>query len=198
MNIRSATLTLNHPKNLPAALLVVLCTQSLPLNASEVAIYKSIAADGTVIFTDKPSSDATLVTPSPLNVMDAQKPAAADDNANQDAAGTTASSPNAELALPSSVTIVSPKDQDTLMDNEGPIWVELQTTPAGLPQGLSAEVLLNGSVVAAGWSTSLPVDVPFRGTHSLQSRILDSAGTVIAVSKAIQVHVKQRVVSGKR
>ncbi len=172
--------------------------------AEEPLIYKSIAADGTVVYTDKPAPEATVVTPSPLNIMDAQdndtvaveagstEPDGTDISAT--AASTTTPDSDAAIAFIDGVTIVSPQHQQTLIDHEGPIWVGIQTSPAPtLPQGLSAEIRLDGALVVSGWSTTLPMDVPERGAHVLQATIVDANGAVLAESDEIDLYIKQRV-----
>lgn len=159
----------------------------------ETRIYKSIAEDGSTVFTDQPAPDATVVKPAPLNVMDSP--------ATQSTAGAVPTSPapipvvkEIPVALIDSVVINQPLDDQTFVDPQEPILVEFSTAPASsLPVGLTANVWLDDSSVVTGTSYQMPIDVPERGTHRLQVQLVDEAGTVIVESDVIRIHVKQHV-----
>ncbi len=162
-------------------------------DARETLIYKSIAEDGTTVFTDQPAPDATVITPAPLNVMDSldAQPAGAN--------STVPATPLPALEKPPATTIDSiviqhPRDDQTFIDPEAQILVAFSTAPASaLPTGMSANVRLDGVLVVTGSNYQMPVDVPERGTHQLQVQLVDQAGSIIAESEVIDIHVKQPV-----
>ena len=162
-------------------------------DARETLIYKSIAEDGSTVFTDQPAPDATVITPTPLNVMDS--PAARPAGANS----TVPATPLPTLEQPPTTTIDSvvikhPLDDQTFIDPDAQILVEFSTTPAStLPTGMSANVRLDDVLVVTGSSYQMPVDVPERGTHQLQVQLVNQAGSIIAESEIIYIHVKQHV-----
>lgn len=170
---------------------------SMPLSAEKNLIYKTVADDGSVQFTDQAAPDAVVVTPSPLNVVDAPanqtKPGAAAANPVQVSTGSTTPAPDDSDTI-TSVSIDSPTHQETLIDHQGPIWVKISTAPASsIPAGLTAEVMLNGERVTSGSSDRLPISVPERGTHQLYVKIVGRDGATVATSAKHSIHVKQRV-----
>jgi hypothetical protein len=282
--------------SLPGCLVILTCT----VDAGDTLIYKSIAADGTTVFTDQPAPSAKLIKPPPLNVMDSPgdstpagtndstapagtsnntTPAGTHDTAtggssgalatgeasatsaattvtdttgskmagispvimpelddagepertvtgNSDASAGTAANKDADAeagadaehtrVAPTSVTttsattasakpdtvnsvsILAPQDRQTLTDPAAPLWVEIATAPApSLPRNMTALVRLDDVLVVTGNSARLPMDVPERGAHWLQVKIVDQSGVVVAESAMIEIYVKQRVVQSK-
>ena len=175
------------------ALGFLVITPGLAHAQEETRIYKSIAEDGSTVFTDQPAPDATEVKPAPLNVMDSP--------ATQP---TVVAVPRTPLPIPAieeipvalidSVVIEHPLDDQTFVDPQEQILVEFSTAPASsLPVGLTANVWLDDTLVGAGSSYQMSVDVPERGTHQLQVQLVDEAGSVIVESDVIEIHVKQHV-----
>lgn len=189
---------------LTSSLLATACIafSTLSAGAEETLIYKSVAGDGTVEFTDKAAPNAVIITPSPLNIV--ESPASKVDQGDADLNNTTTAQTSGDavsdtvidpdLITITSVTINSPAHQETLIDHQGPIWVAIQTAPAtNIPAGLTAEVTLDGKRVVTGSSARLPIDVPSRGTHQLHVKIVDLKGKVVAESAKHDIHIKERV-----
>jgi len=167
------------------ALILSLPSASRMASASDsTPIYKSVDADGTTIFTDQPVPEATLVTPPPLNIVDSGP-------ATPDSAGQAVASPDSAVPTVNSVTILSPAHDQTFLDPQEPLWVEFDLSPAEvLPVGLSAQAWVGDTLLSTGDARRLPIDIPERGTHSVQIRLVDSAGQVQAESPAIDIHVR--------
>jgi len=158
-------------------------------SADKTLIYKSIDADGTTVFTDQPAPEATIITPPPLNIAD-QPPATS----------STSKAPTpSESSAPTidSVTIISPAHEQTFIDPQSALSVEFSVSPADtLPVGLTAQVLLDGTVRTSGSNHRLPIDIPERGTHTVQIQIVDSRGDVLAESELIDIHVRYHATGG--
>lgn len=174
---------------------------AMPIFAEKPLIYKSVASDGSVEFTDQAAPNSVIVTPSPLNIVNSPisqtTPPAPDPDATTSVQTSEDSSSgeqqDLDLTTITSVSINSPAHQETLIDHQGPIWVSIQTTPAtSIPAGLTAEVMLDGKRIVTGSSDRLPFDVPERGTHRLQVQIVDREGRVLAQSTMHDIHVRQR------
>ena len=175
---------------------------AMPICAEKTLIYKSVAGDGSVEFTDQAAPNAIIITPSPLNIVDAPSsqakqtiPDPADAAPKQAPADSgSVERPDDQSMLITSVSINSPAHKETLIDHQGPVWVEIQTAPAtSIPAGLTAELMLDGKRVVTGSSERLPIELPERGTHQLQVKIVDREGQVVAESARHDIHVKQRV-----
>ena len=174
---------------------------AMPNYAQKTLIYKSVASDGSVEFTDQAAPNAVIVTPSPLNVV--VSPTSQADQTIPDPATTAPEQASEDpssgeqqdinLTTITSVSINSPAHQETLIDHQEPIWVSIQTAPATrIPPGLTAEVMLDGERIVTGSSDRLPIDTPERGTHQLQVKIVDREGRVVAESAKHDIHIRQR------
>jgi hypothetical protein len=175
---------------------------AMPICAEKTLIYKSVAGDGSVEFTDQAAPNSVIVTPSPLNVV--VSPTSQADQTIPDPATTAPEQASEDpgsgeqqdinLTTITSVSINSPAHQETLIDHQKPIWISIQTAPATIiPAGLTAEVMLDGKRIVTGSSDRLPIDVPERGTYQLQVKIVDREGRMVAESTKHDIHVKQRV-----
>ncbi|MGQ7847478.1 hypothetical protein ACUNV4_23510 [Granulosicoccus sp. 3-233] len=168
----------------PFLTLILLGLINTPLTADTTPIYKAVDADGTTVFTDQPIPEAVIVTPPPLNVVD-QTPTTTRSHAQT--SGTTTS----DVMTVSSVSIVSPAPDQTFIDPQAPLWVEFALSPADtLPVGQSAQVLMDGRLLSTGSDNRLPIDIPERGTHDVQIRLIDATGSVQAESAVVQFHVR--------
>jgi len=185
-------------------------------------IYKSTDAEGNAVFTDQPAEDAVIITPSPLNIVespatdDASKAASARlDLADEAlsgkgsvagtvtptaAKGTTANSgmgePMAAAAKPviSEISIAAPLSEETMTDAPSPFWVELHSEPVSIKDsGLIAEVWLDDTLAVRGKKPILPVEMPDRGTHQLQVRLVDQKGRTVIESDPQPLYIKRSV-----
>lgn len=160
-------------------------------DAQETPIYKSIARDGSTVFTDQPAPEATVFKPAPLNVIDS--PAAPPADTTPPVVPASVPADPAETTI-DSVVIKNPQNEQTFIDPESQIWVEFGTSPASaLPVGMTANLRLDDALVVTGSRYRMPVDVPERGTHRLQIQLVDQDGLVMAESEVINIHIKQHV-----
>lgn len=149
--------------------------------ADTTLIYKTIDADGTTVFTDQPAPEATIVTPTPLNVVDQAPPVTP----------TPQQTPATLQTTVDSVNIVTPVNEQTYIDPQTPLWIEFELSPAeSLPVGLSAQVIMDDKVLSTGNGNRLPIDIPERGTHTVQIQVIDSEGVLQTESDTIQIHVR--------
>lgn len=171
-------------------------------NAAEAVIYKTIAADGTVVFTDQKEPDATVVKPSPLNIIKAPDSSSRANKTVNTAAGTRPAATGVEPVDPAPVTItevqlITPINDQTLIDPQLPFVVQIETRPATtIPEQLVAQLILDGKVVASAQNTQLPLNSLERGTHSLQVQIIDDQGRIKAESGSVEIHVRKTLVAG--
>lgn len=167
--------------------------------ADTTSIYRSTAPDGTVRFSDQPAPEATLVTPRPLTVIprEVAEPHAMPDPpplgvARSVASGSTAP-PDSDAATPiERVAILSPPPEATLIDPNGPLLVEIGTSPGTLSgSDLRAEVLMDGETVASGRASALAVPSPERGAHEIEVRLVAADGRVHLRSEKQTLHVRR-------
>ena len=197
---------------------LLLATLAFPATAG--GIYRTVQADGTVVFSDRAAPDATLVEPPPLNVVGSgaagsasPDESAAGDGASSDEPVTTRSprvptgdsatdtdapsvavAPAADVSI-ERVVIASPPPDVTIIDPAGPLLVEVGTAPGSLAaSGLTVEALVDGEIVSTGTSSMIAVPALERGEHRLGIRLVDAGGTVVAASEEQALHVRRSIV----
>ncbi len=206
-------------RGVPLALVLALIAGSAPVLANssykstsskseESSIYKTVDAKGQAVFTDTPSSNATKVVPSPINVLNQSNTPSAIQTPIDPADFSTAENPDntgpeANLAdkktvveTVTSIQIVSPVADSTLQDPNGPIWVKLKTAPISLKQsGLRAQLWMDDQMVQEGKRNMISMPVPDRGTHIIWVSVVDKHGKHVVESAAVQFHVKRQIAS---
>lgn len=181
--------------------------------AAEKDIYKTTDDDGTPLFTDKPSSNSTVLAPvepniliapqpasllipqpTPLSVLDTETGDSYEDNQDNAEEGDFEAADPRPLTV-TSVEITSPANEHTVTNPQGPILIGIETGPEnGLPEGFTSEVKMNGKVVTSSAGTLLALPVPHRGTHIIEAIVLDSKGVLQASSQPVTIHVKKSFV----
>jgi len=159
--------------------------QTVPASTPDTDTASSAEADSDIA----PVSSVSPVNGDPENTENTE-------NIEIQATDTLASESDPALLSVTEVVIVSPAHEETLIDPAGSINVDIQTSPApSLPLGFMAQIRLDGKLVASGWNSTLPIDIPERGTHRLQVIIVDSEGTQQAVSTEAEIHIKHSTVT---
>jgi hypothetical protein len=170
--------------------LLSLLLLSVPVCMAQV--YRSVAPDGTVSYSDQPSPGArALELPPPSSYTPPSPPAA---SAAPDSAADAATEPLPGAGDYQRFDLVSPLPDDTIWDNQGAVDVAFDIRPS-LRAGDSVRVLVDGapSVVVQGPVARLQ-GLP-RGTHTLQAELLDGAGRVIKSSSSVTFHLQQHSVN---
>lgn len=176
----------------PAIALAVTWSFSGPVSAADTVIYKSVAEDGSVVFTDEPSEGAKSFKPTELNVVPPQEH-------KKKPSGKM--SEQAEAALKALtvrfVKIQSPVSDQTFINPVGTIPVTITTGHDGaLPLGHKAQIILDGKVVSTGSGINYSVPLPYRGAHTISARVFDASGKLRARSRSVNINVIKSVVGG--
>ncbi len=146
-------------------------------------VYKKVNPDGTVEFTDQPSSDAEEVPVREVpSIKTKPAPSIKFDSGQAQEPQTF---PYEE------VVIVSPKNAETIRDNAGNITLRGSVSPV-LQQRLGHQLRwkMDGEVLAQQDLTLTLTNVD-RGTHTVQLEIVDGEGEVQASSKSITFHLRR-------
>ncbi len=161
-------------------LLLILCFLFTPLHASE--IFMSRDANGNLIFSDRPSKDATPHVVQELPSIPAFR------------------APKAETPSPktqqldhayTSLSIIHPQDEHALpVGAAGNLLVHGVLTPNLHPD--HRIVLLNGAtIVAQGRQTQFQLNNLDRGEHNLQIQVRDAENKVLIASQVVRVYVQR-------
>lgn len=156
----------------------------LPLTGLTQNVYRTTDAQGNVVFTDRPPSNATptdRVEIRPTNTV--QPPPTPTRPASEN-------TPNAAAqGAPYTVTITEPANETTIPMGPGDFSVSVNVNPApqraenlqlfldGAPQG--------GPQSASTWSLTNV----FRGQHDLTVGVIDGSGKTLAISPPVRVFV---------
>ncbi len=157
--------------------------------SASAAIYKSVDAEGNVVYSDEPRPNSkpidlpppSVYTPPPLPKV---RPAPLPPSAK-----------SAEQRRPAdgytSFTVEHPKPQDTIWSRD--IDVVLQLEPA-LEPGDRIEVRLNGTVIPDIQTTRFALHDLDRGTYHLSAAVLDRNGRRAISTGDVEFYIKQHSV----
>lgn len=156
---------------------------ALFVTSVQAEVYKSINADGEVIYSDVPSQGAQRVqmpelptySPAPLPVAPAAPQAP----------------PPVAAPAYSNITVSKPDNDETIRSNAGILNVSVTLAPAlQIEAGHRVQFFLDGKPLGkpiARSSTSFRnVD---RGTHAITAAVIDDSGASLVTSAAVTVHL---------
>lgn len=149
-------------------------------------VYREVAPDGSVTYTDKPSDSAKKVTLKPLQTYQAPKVEKAE------------KPPVEGLALQAkkvteykALRLVSPTANETIWSAPGIVQAAADANPPLAP-GHKYAFFLDGRPVGEPIeSRSLTLQNVFRGRHTLQVKILDEEGAPLKASDTVTFHVQR-------
>lgn len=165
-------------------LLFLLCLTLAASAAQAQKIYKWTLSNGDIVYSDKPppAEQAEEVTLEPLQtIKTAPVPTLPISSAKKD-------EPK-EVGY-EEFKVTSPDNDATIRDNGGTVSVSLSLSP-GLQSGHTIEVMMDGSPIGRGASTSLTLTDVDRGTHTVQAAVKDADGKVVVRSNSVIFHLKR-------
>ncbi len=168
-----------HMKN--TLLINILLLALASISIANAALYKGVDAEGNVIYSDKPFTDAEKFTPPPISVMDAQK---------------AKTEKKAEKEKPKdfkymAFDIISPEEKATIRNTD--VSVSLSLKPElNTEKNHSIWMLVDGKpVVKNTQSFSLQLGRLNRGMHKLQAQVRDEKGKIIVRTRTTVIFVHQ-------
>ena len=177
-------------------LLVLGMIGSAPITAM-AAVYKFVAPDGGVTYSDQPRAGAKEIDlppepPPPTPVAVPATPA----NTNTPQNTTPLPTKTAEKPVFTGYTafaIVSPENDATLRENNGGVEIQLAMEPAlNVEAGHKIVVLLDDKPAAEG-QTAMTIVLPNidRGTHTVEAQVIDASGALLATTNPATFHLKR-------
>ena len=163
---------------------LILLSALLGTAASAAPAWTWVDANGTVHFSDRPVPGARQVELAGAQAFGAQ-PAARGTRAMGQGAADSAAGPY------QAIQIASPSEQETLWNIGATLNVSVRIQPP-LQPGHRYDLVYDGQRLNLN-TTNMNVTVPevFRGTHTLQAVVLDSAGAEVMRSPARTFYVQQ-------
>lgn len=158
---------------------LLLVAPALPVQAE---VYRYIDKNGNQVFTDAPRDGAEKVQTKPVMTMPFPKAKPGGK------AGATSAQQKKPSEVVYTVTMASPPPETVFRRGEGEVPVAASVSPS-LAVGQQLEILLDGKP----WEgAAIPLDDSLdRGTHTLQARVVDDKGSVLATSPVVNFHVQQ-------
>ena len=155
---------------------------ALPAFARDV--YKWTNEEGVVICSDIPQEGAERIRVD----TGGQAPAP---RAGKEGEAQSGSVDEVEAVAYESLEITQPADDATVRSNEGIVTVSLSLSPT-LGEGHEVKIILDGIELEGGMKgTQFSLNNLNRGTHSLQTRVVDAEGTELISSNSISFHLRQ-------
>jgi len=149
-------------------------------------IYQWTDEQGNTVFSDKPQPGAQEKTVPELPSYHAPKIPATTPQTQQ---------PTPPQTIYQSLSITSPKNQETIWSNQGIIPVSVDLQPA-LAKGDTLIITVDGkNVLESTSSTTLQLKSIDRGTHSIQAKVIDKNGKTAKTSLAVTVYLHKASVN---
>jgi hypothetical protein len=156
----------------------------LVVSSAHAEIYRSVDANGNVLFSDMPAANAERVRLPPLSIVPGMS---ADDlaraNSRGDVAKQSASRPNSYK-----VSFTAPSANQSFRKPSDIIEVAVDTD-VDLATGDQMSLFLDNAPLTAGFNASIPTESLDRGAHVLTARVT-SNGRVLG-EQSVTVYVQQ-------
>ncbi len=167
------------PRSLPVWTIAWLFIAGAAMNA-QAALYKSIDADGNVVYSDVPPSEsAQPVELPPINVIEPVKITPRGDT-----------QPESDLPVTYAISIVQPEAEQTFQNTrQFPVSVSLEPE---LQPGHQLTISVDGIVRVRGDQLSAVVTDIERGAHRVTAAVVDEGGKPITTSQPVVVYVQRR------
>ncbi len=152
-------------------------------------VYRTVDAQGRVIFSDQPINAQST----PVELPDAHFYDSVDIPLSP---RTPPLAEEAEAPPYQTLMILSPSPDEAIRSNSGDLSVRARISPSLLP-GHRLQLLLDGRAVSApGTLTRFELENVDRGTHTAVLQVVDGEGQVVMRSEPVQFHVLRAAVGG--
>jgi hypothetical protein len=139
-------------------------------------VYKTVDAEGRVIYTDRPSPGAEQVPLGQVNSMPKAEPTAPPARAKPTAGGPPYTS----------IAILEPADGATVTNPGGNFSVQFALEPA-LRDGDTLQLLVDGQSAGTISGSNVQLEGVLRGEHTLELIVIDSSGGVAARASPVRI-----------
>jgi len=192
----------------PIVISLILLVFSLSAGIATSAVYKHIADDGSVFYSDKPLKQGDKTYKSE-EVMKFKAPKSESDNQNKTKTrsrylGSTGEDEvqrvKKQQALRyESISIASPTDDSAIRSNDGNVTVQVSLVPALQTDFKhSLVIIMDGSEAKQSSGGSATFQNVERGTHQFSARVEDEKGNTLLQSSPISLHVQRVSVLGAK
>jgi hypothetical protein len=160
-----------------------ICCLIFCMSSIAQVVYKTVKADGTVVYSGVNSEGATPVKLSAMNSV--VMPALNQSSGNQ-VQTNRKQADKAETKY--SVSIISPQSEQTLRNNAGMVTINAQVQPKSAGK---FQLLLDEQIVTTQTNGQFNLDNVDRGAHNIEVHFLDNSGKILARSKVQTFYLHQ-------
>ena len=165
--------------NITASLLLGM-TLAIPAQAE---IYRSVDAEGNVIFSDVPMENAEKV--------EIREPTTYKALPYKSIQPATKKTPD-ERQIRYRLDIVAPKEKETILDNQGNLPVDVTLQPAlHLKAGHRLRIVLDDGKPVFTTTTPYVLRNVYRGTHTLRVHVVDAQGKPLSPEQRVTVFMRR-------
>lgn len=177
----------------------------LLVTSAQADIYRSVDAEGNIVFTDEPGPGAEKIEVAPASVI---SPEPSITTGDEEVDEILKLSPETEPAVTEQaadavpayqVRIIAPADDESIWVNNGNVTVSLIVEPQlNAERGDLIVLSVDGADVGQPQpSTSFQLTNLSRGTHTASATIVDSAGSPLTTSATVTFHLHRTSVLNK-
>lgn len=162
-------------------------------NGAAAAVYKSVDAQGNVVYTDEPATGAEAIKLPPLSTVPPPK------YANPQPAATLPGS-DSQAHFYQQLTIVTPTPDETLRDNTGDVTVKVTLQPdLDKNDGHRLQYFLDGQLQGqpVTVTTAIYKNVP-RGEHTVEVAVIDASGTELQRTPGVRFNLHRQSINFPR
>lgn len=172
------------------------CLCLMAPNLGSAAIYKHIAEDGTVFYSDKPMKaddkvlkETPVMSFPPVPRNDTQSETKGDGSPPDGGDGGLNQQPSVNYQT---LVISSPSDGEVVRSNSGEVTIQMKLTPNLVTAAKHKLVVsMDGTSKQETSGVSATFSNVDRGSHSFSAQVLDANGQSLLVSPAVQVQVQR-------
>jgi hypothetical protein len=177
----------------------------LSITSVQAGIYRSVDAEGNVVFTDEPSPGAEKIEISPSTVISSDQGITSGDEETDDILKLSPEGesqtfePEAD-AIPSyQIRIIAPADDESIWVNNGNVSVSMIVEPQlDAERGDLIVLNLDGADVGpAQPTTTFQLNNLSRGTHTVSATVVDRSGSALTSSETVTFHLHRTSVLNK-
>jgi hypothetical protein len=143
---------------------------------SAQVVYKTVKADGSVVYSDVHSAGAVPVNLSSMNTV--VMPALNKASSQTVSRNNPLQKPKPEIQYV--VSIRSPMAEQTLRDNSGEVTINAEVLPK---KSGKFQLVFDNQVVKTQSNSQFQLEYVNRGAHTIQVNFLDNSGKILALSK---------------
>jgi hypothetical protein len=165
--------------------LVALLSMWVALSATATELWRWKDADGVTHYSDRPAPGAERI-----DVQATQRSSGASEPSAQAVVPSSSPPPPAAVTQYTRCAVAAPMN-DEVFNNPGAVSARVDVEPA-LQPGHRLQVLLNGSAFAEWPANQFAYTLNvYRGSYTLNARVVNANGRVLCAGSAITFHVRQ-------